>query len=74
MSLTIIGAQFKDGLIAENISTTEHLLATMRMCTGLEEDPVSVLHLSNWRRVGDNTGVAILDLLKQLSLSREIRL
>ncbi|PRD34481.1 UNVERIFIED_CONTAM: hypothetical protein NCL1_14475 [Trichonephila clavipes] len=34
----------------------------------------AIQHLSNWHKVGDNTGVAILEKLKRLSSSREIHL
>ncbi|GFT30667.1 RNase H domain-containing protein [Trichonephila clavipes] len=34
----------------------------------------AIQHLSNWHKVGDNTGVAILDKLKRTSSSQEIHL
>ncbi|GFW09329.1 RNase H domain-containing protein [Trichonephila clavipes] len=38
----------------------------------LSDSRSAIQHLSNWQKVGDNTGVAILEKLKLISSSREI--
>ncbi|PRD33610.1 UNVERIFIED_CONTAM: gag-pol [Trichonephila clavipes] len=38
----------------------------------LSDSRSAIQHLSNWHKVGDNKGVAILDKLKRISSSREI--
>ncbi|PRD32237.1 UNVERIFIED_CONTAM: hypothetical protein NCL1_21119 [Trichonephila clavipes] len=40
----------------------------------LSDSCSAIQHLSNWHKVGDNTGVAILEKLKHLPSSREIHL
>ncbi|GFV78646.1 RNase H domain-containing protein [Trichonephila clavipes] len=40
----------------------------------LSDSRSAIQHLSNWHKVGDNTGVAILDKLKHISSSREMHL
>ncbi|GFX22805.1 uncharacterized protein TNCV_2605471 [Trichonephila clavipes] len=40
----------------------------------LSDSRSAIQHLSNWHKVGDNTGVAILEKLKRLSSSHEIHL
>ncbi|GFV29771.1 RNase H domain-containing protein [Trichonephila clavipes] len=40
----------------------------------LSDSRSTIQHPSNWHKVGDNTGVDILDKLKRISSSREVRL
>ncbi|PRD31013.1 UNVERIFIED_CONTAM: hypothetical protein NCL1_24664 [Trichonephila clavipes] len=40
----------------------------------LSDSSSAIQHLSNWHKVGDNIGVAILEKLKRLSSSHEIHL
>ncbi|GFX92811.1 gag-pol [Trichonephila clavipes] len=66
---------FRIQLIAIDIGLNKALSIPGSNSIWILSDSRSVIqHLSNWPKVGDNTGVAILEKLKHVSSSREIHL